>query len=73
MHPAPRVRRVLVFAIAAVVLGVGATQASAARPPIPAGAERLAPGHRPGVCTHSGDVKYGYYWSTRAKTWVSAP
>ncbi len=49
----------------------------AARPPLPAGAKQIAPGHLPGKCSAPGDdgygPNYGYYYSGKAKAWVQGP
>lgn len=63
--------------VAAVSLAALPAAADAARrPPLPAGAVELAPGHVPAVCAGTFDaynVNFGYYWSKSAKAWVQAP
>jgi hypothetical protein len=78
----PRAARALLLLAAAVAasataIAVAAPVAGAAgRPPLPAGAVQIAPGHVPAVCSGTFDaynVNYGYYWSTASKAWVQAP
>lgn len=68
---APVVAAVLPFIVSIAPAG------AAPRPPLPAGAQQIAPGHLPGQCTSTGDDAYGpnfgYYWSPRSKAWISAP
>ncbi|MEW6581810.1 MAG: hypothetical protein AB1416_03535, partial [Actinomycetota bacterium] len=67
----------LTLAMLALIL---ASPAGAARPPIPGGGTELAPGQLPHVCTQSDPPgwsaygpTFGYYYSPRSKSWVSAP
>ncbi len=67
-------------ALAALLFaGVIARAEGATRPPLPAGAHKLAPGQLPRQCTvkdgalNAYGMNPGYYFSTAANTWISAP
>ncbi len=71
----------VVATLLVAVLGAGtiAQAEGAARPPLPAGAHRLAAGQLPRQCTvkdgaiNAYATNFGYYFSTAANTWISAP
>ena len=67
-----------VAAALTTLMTVSVSPAGAApHPPLPAGAQQVAPGHLPGQCTSAGDnaygPNYGYYWSSASKAWIQAP
>ena len=73
-------RAVLATLLAALfAAGFVAQAEGAAKPPLPAGAHRLAAGQLPRQCTvkdgasNAYGTNFGYYFSSAANTWISAP